>query len=441
MSGTIAADRAFLASYMGDIRQAVAFAQQALEDLPDNEPLPQSMRSVANLILGEAAWLDGDLQRAGQIYTEAIQISRAAGDIPMLINNNANLADILLEQGKLHQAERLYSETLQVALRPDGRRLPSVAHVYAKLSSLSYEWNDLAAAARYARQCIEICQIWGNAGLQAEACILLSRAEHAQGNLESAQNAIRSAEQLTGECRLSPRQTSALKCSLARQWLARGNLERAADILQKCGLSPASFQDAVEIPYLREPEALLLLRLLWLRNEYEAALALSRRLLQKPEADGRTGTVIQVLALQALIFQAKKDPSQALAALEKALSLAQPEGYRRVFLDEGRPMARLLALLKSQQVGAGYAAELLALIPKDQAEDQPPAQIADRAAQPTRAGSAEADRSRKFKPGNRRKIVHFNSNGQASYQQYLRQAGGKEPDPGSRPGQRAEPAG
>jgi LuxR family transcriptional regulator, maltose regulon positive regulatory protein len=374
MSGTIAADRAFLASYMGDMPQAVAFAQQALDDLPDNEPLPQSMRSVANLILAEAAWMAGDLQKAGQIYTEAIQINQAVGDIPMLINNNSNLADILLEQGKLKQAARLYSESLQLALRPDGRRLPSVAHVYAKLSGLSYEWNDLAAAARYARQCIEICQLWGNAGLQAEACILLSQVEYAQCNLESAQNALRSAEQLLAERRLSPRQTAELKGTLASAWLAHGDPERASEFLLSCGLSPESIQDAVEIPYQHETETLLLLRLLWLRNEHEAALALSRRLLQKPLADGRTGIAIRVLVLQALAFQAKKDTSQALTALERAVWLAQPEGYRRIFIDEGKPVTRLLALLKSQQVESGYATELLAQFPVETGKDQPPAQ-------------------------------------------------------------------
>ena len=71
MLGTIAADRAFLASYQGDMRRAVDFARQALEYLPDNEPLPHSMRSVANLILGEAAWMDGNLPEAGQIYTRS----------------------------------------------------------------------------------------------------------------------------------------------------------------------------------------------------------------------------------------------------------------------------------------------------------------------------------------------------------------------------------
>jgi LuxR family maltose regulon positive regulatory protein len=56
----------------------------------------------------------------------------------------------------------------------------------------------------------------------------------------------------------------------------------------------------------------------------------------------RTGRVIEVLVLQALIFHGNKDLDQALAVLEKALSLAQPEGYVRTFLDEGEPMAKLL---------------------------------------------------------------------------------------------------
>ena len=207
----------------------------------------------------------------------------------------------------------------------------------------------------------------------------------------------------------------------------------------KSGLPVESIEDEIEIPYLRESEFLLLVRLFLLREEYETALALSRRLLQKPEADGRIGMVIEVLVLQALAFQAKKDHSQALAVLEKALALAQPEGYRRVFLDEGKPMARLLALLKSQQVEAGYAAELLAQIQLDTGKDQPPAQSLIEPLSLRELEVLKLIESREFKPGNRRKFVHFNSHRQTPYQQYLRQVGGEEPDSGSRPGQRAEP--
>jgi LuxR family transcriptional regulator, maltose regulon positive regulatory protein len=374
MSGTIAADRAFLASYQGDIQRAVDFAQQALKDLPDNEPLPLSMRRVANLILGEAAWMDGNLQQAGQIYTEAIRDSRETGDIPMLINNNSNLAEILLEQGQLHQAARLLSDSVEIAIRPDGRRLPSIARSYLDLSRIFYQWNRLVDAARYARQCIELCQLWGDASLQAEACAMMSRVERAQGHPDNARNALHLAEQLAGVCRPSPRQALWLKYSLASLQLDQDNLTRLPDGLINRSLTGEGGAGAIEIPYRQEPEYLFLLRVLLLRGEYEAALALSHCLVQKPQAEGRTWIAIEVMVLQALAFQAKKDPAQALAVLERALALAQPEGYRRVFLDEGKPMARLLALSNSQQVKAGYAAELLAQIPLEPGKDLPPAQ-------------------------------------------------------------------
>ena len=86
------------------------------------------------------------------------------------------------------------------------------------------------------------------------------------------------------------------------------------------------------------------------------------------------GVVIEVLVLQALAFQAKKDLTQALAVLKRAISLAQPEEYRRVFLEAGKPMAKLLALAKSQQIETGYAAELLSQMQIDPGKDQPAAQ-------------------------------------------------------------------
>ena len=76
------------------------------------------------------------------------------------------------------------------------------------------------------------------------------------------------------------------------------------------------------------------------------------------------GLVIELQILQALAFQATKDTDRALVALERALSLAQPEGFVRLFLDEGEAMTRLLCLVKSRQAATGYATELLAMVDK-----------------------------------------------------------------------------
>jgi LuxR family maltose regulon positive regulatory protein len=196
---------------------------------------------------------------------------------------------------------------------------------------------------------------------------MLARLEHVQGNPDQAQEAMRAAEQLASECRLSSRRSTWVETALARLWLAQGNLDRPSHLVQQSGIAVDD-----DIPYLREPEYLILLRVLLARGDHNAALALSERLLKPAEATHRMGQVIEILVLQALAFQAKKDMAHALATFERAVSLAQPEGYVRVFLDEGEPMARLLVQAKGHRIG--YAAELLAAMGGPAGATQPPAQ-------------------------------------------------------------------
>ena len=74
----------------------------------------------------------------------------------------------------------------------------------------------------------------------------------------------------------------------------------------------------------------------------DEATRLLERLLRAAEEGGRTGSVIEILVLQALAHQTRGDIPAALVSLERALTLAEPEGYVRVFVDEGAPMAALL---------------------------------------------------------------------------------------------------
>jgi LuxR family maltose regulon positive regulatory protein len=87
------------------------------------------------------------------------------------------------------------------------------------------------------------------------------------------------------------------------------------------------------------------------------------------------GRVIEILVLQALIFQGRKQIDQALAVLKKALSLAKPEGYVRTFVDEGEPMVRLLHLARSQQIEMEYVTALLYVCEKTADPTQPTPKI------------------------------------------------------------------
>jgi LuxR family maltose regulon positive regulatory protein len=88
-------------------------------------------------------------------------------------------------------------------------------------------------------------------------------------------------------------------------------------------------------------------------------MGLLERLLKAAEAGGRMGSVIEILVLQALAHEAQGNISQALVLLERTLTLAEPEGYVRIFVGEGKPMAKLLSEAAAQGIMSDYVIKLL----------------------------------------------------------------------------------
>jgi ATP/maltotriose-dependent transcriptional regulator MalT len=127
MQGAIATARAYLTNLQGETSLAARFARQALEYLPDVDLVSRSLRTVATSLLGDASSINGDLEEARHAYSEAMQIAQAAGDVHLTIVLNSNIANILMEQGYLHEAHNIYSETLEMAIRPDGQKLVIIA--------------------------------------------------------------------------------------------------------------------------------------------------------------------------------------------------------------------------------------------------------------------------------------------------------------------------
>jgi LuxR family maltose regulon positive regulatory protein len=129
-----------------------------------------------------------------------------------------------------------------------------------------------------------------------------------------------------------------------------------------------------ELSYLREFEHITLARVHIAQYMYDRvdssineAMGLLDRLLKAAEGGGRTGSVIEILMLQALAHHAQDDISPALVSLERALTLAQPEGYVRIFVDEGLPMAALLREAAKHGTTPNYVSQLRAAFGK--AED------------------------------------------------------------------------
>jgi ATP/maltotriose-dependent transcriptional regulator MalT len=199
MQGVIATGRSYRSFMVGDTNRTAAFAREAVNFLPDVNLISRSNRGIAIALLGEASLMNGDLESAQQACTEAKQIGQASGNIPVVIIVNCALGRIFTEQGLLHQAAEIYAETLQIATRPDGRKLVTAGEVYAELSQVSYEWNNLEAALEQAHDCIVLCRQWGYTAFQATGSTVLARLEQIQGNAVTAVEHMNTAEKLTKE--------------------------------------------------------------------------------------------------------------------------------------------------------------------------------------------------------------------------------------------------
>lgn len=183
-----------------------------------------------------------------------------------------------------------------------------------------------------------------------------------QGDLEGAVALLREAERLyVGDFSPNVRPVAAMT---ARVWVRQGRLAEAAGWAQERSLSTDD-----ELSYLHEYEHITLARILIARyrrdrddHVIDDAINLLDRLLAAAEDGGRTGRVIELLMLHALAREAMGDISGALEPLERALTLAEPEGYVRLFASEGEPMARLLTEARARGLMPDYAGRLLAAI-------------------------------------------------------------------------------
>ncbi len=348
------AARAHNANLQGHALSAATLARQALAHFTATDPTTCSLRVVAISLYGDASVINGDLDEAWDAYNEAARVIRSIGDVHLNIVLNSNLAHILVEKGQLRRAAGLHRETLRMAALPSGRIAPTGGRACIELSQICYEWNDLAEAEERVEQGLALCRPWGSRDLEAVGLVVQARINAILGETKAAAQLIQDADLLVTNFRLGPINTAWVRSALVRLWLAQGEIGKVTSLIAQSGITAET-----EISYLREPELVILLRLLLAQGNYEAAIRLAGRMLAQVKDTGRNSRIIELLVLQALGFQGQGETDAALACLGRALSLARPERYVRLFLDEGEALLKLLYLAKTRDVEGSYAAELL----------------------------------------------------------------------------------
>ena len=353
--------RAAQALVGGDGPGTARHARRALELSPADDHLG---RASAAALMGLASWASGDLEAGYSGYAECTAGLRRAGHIADTFGCAIALADIRRTQGRLGEAMRTYEQALQRASHPGGPVLRGTADMYVGMSELHRERDDLPAATQQLLRSQELGEHTGLPQNRYRWRVAMARIREAEGDLGGALDLLNEAERLyVGDFFPNVRPVPALK---ARVRVAQGELGEALGWARERGLTADD-----DLSYLREFEHITLARVLLARYTAERAerpiqeaTRLLEGLLRAAEEGQRTGSVIEILVLQALARQAQDDVPAALASLRRALTLAEPEGYVRIFADEGPPMASLLRAAAKLRIAPGYVRRLLAAVNK-----------------------------------------------------------------------------
>jgi len=367
LPASIANARAYRAQALDDIPGTVTYARQALEFLQEGDYYE---RGTTAALLGLAYWASGDLEAAYRSFADGLDSLQRGGGILIRIGGTVILAHIAVAQGRLHEAERIYEQALQLATAQGEPALQGTAELYLGLAELHRERGDLDSARQHLLRGKALGEQASLPGYEYLWCVVQALITEAEGDLDGALDLLNQAERLFYRSPIPDvRPIAALK---TRVLVARGRLAEALAWVRARGLSVDD-----DLSYLREYEHITLARVLiarYRRDRAESAIreavGLLERLLQAAEAGERTGSAIEILAQLALAHAAQGDVSSALLPLSRALRLAEPEGYARIFVDEGAPMAELLAQSAERRAQSDpirmYAERLLSAFPAEQ---------------------------------------------------------------------------
>ena len=357
LPGSVAVHRAGQALILGDVAGTAAHARRALDLVGEDDHLA---RGGAAGLLALASWTSGDLEGASGWYAAAMASLEQAGHLSDVIGCGLALADIRLAQGRLGEALRILERGLALATPQGGPVLRGAADMHVGISLILLERDDLAGARLQLLRAGELGDENGLPQNGYRSRVAAARIRQAEGDLDGALELLDEAERrYVGDFSPDVRPVAALK---ARLWIARGMLAEAADWARERGLGAAD-----ELSYVHELEHATLARLLLAKGTQDRseratreATELLERLLAAAEDGGRNGSVIEILVLLTVAYRARDDVAGALASLQRAMVLAEPEGYVRVIVDEGPPMEALLKLAARQPNVSGYARRLLA---------------------------------------------------------------------------------
>jgi LuxR family maltose regulon positive regulatory protein len=343
--GTIAGLRAFGAHMRGEADEATALASRIIAETGDEEWV---LARIAHWHMATAEWLRGEAAAAERAVTADLAEWRAAGQHDRAAWSSHYLGRIQRARGHLNAALGTYRRVLEVDVTGSRRRFaPGAGVALVGMAEVSYERNELDLARHHATEGIALCRQFLYSQALATGLSTLARIRQVEGDPDGARTTIEEAVRV-GPSSETVDLLNPVPAQWARLLLTQGDIAAAARWAAERGV------DVDEEPlYVHEPAYLVLARVLLAQERFDLALPLLHRLYVAATTQGRVGSIIEVQMLRALAHAAEGEETDAVAALAESLTLGHTEGYARIFVDEGPPMATLLGRLIATQSAEG----------------------------------------------------------------------------------------
>jgi LuxR family maltose regulon positive regulatory protein len=355
LMGEIISFRAAVTAFtLGDGPSTLTLCNKALTHLSPQNLVGQTEVAYARSLAYHAL---GDIVPAIQWAREATAHAQALGSTPRIISHTCRTAYSLYLHGNLHEVVQVAQQAMIRGTTSAGLPHAQVCWAYIIQADVMREWNRLDEALSLALQGVQLSEQTETIVASYLAYSVLMRVYQAQGERDSASMAFQSSAATLAQNYSSYRRGTFVIAEWVQFWLANGEIERADLWAEELVQQPRE-----QSPLAREREDVARVRILLAQEKPTEALSLLESLLGGAERQERWKHVIEVKVLQALAHSMRDEQQEALTILDQAMRLAEPEGYMRIFLDEGDPMARMLSRLREQedsQVTTGYVDTLL----------------------------------------------------------------------------------
>ncbi|HSN94279.1 MAG TPA: LuxR C-terminal-related transcriptional regulator [Anaerolineaceae bacterium] len=349
LTSHLAAIRAYLAWMKGEAELALDFVQHALENLPEEDWA--ALTHLLN-IKGLALQYRGDFLEATRSFEAALAAGQKIGRVHEILYTSGNLAYVHLLQSHLHEAFSI-CQTAVCKIEEAGQssqRYPVLANAHATKSNILLEWNEIESAVVSARCGVALAEQWRQTDSLHFALSCLSEALGAAGAFEEAFEVNQRAMQVAGT--ISPWYARISAENEILLLLAKGDVLPAANKFKGC--FPIFEEDKNKKPLFME------VSLLYQQNLFLDVINVLDGTLDDLQKKGWNLFWIKLMPMYALSLQALGRTEEALEVLERCLAAAEPEGFIRIFVDRGLPMASLLKRLRSRGVKVVYTTKLLA---------------------------------------------------------------------------------